>query len=135
MTIVFNTASTGVSSHLISTLSGYDGQRELQTFARHLNFRKRKLKNQGTPEEHYILPSSLFLTAAALGAQEVSAGQFAEIVTAKRHRVQSVITMAHASSYRPVVISPEASDVEVDVRSTARSWRRDRRAHDGLAHV
>jgi hypothetical protein len=71
-------------SHLISTLPGMDGTRELVAFAARCGLAPRWRQHKGQPTEHYDVTGVCRERALHLGAKEVDRKEFVEAIRAKR---------------------------------------------------
>jgi hypothetical protein len=142
MTIVFDTPCItsevpGVPcARLMSTLIGYNGQVELRTIARRLKLRKKRLKRQGEFDEHYVLFGTNIDLAKRMIAVEVSRAEYLNLLTAKRNHISSILGNATKDAPVPAVSADQEDFLDTDeIASRARRWRRERRSHEGLAHI
>lgn len=74
----------GPSSHLISTLPGHEGTRELLAFAVKIDLQEKWLQKRGTHHEHFDLNVERHDRALAEGATEVDRNQLVRYLRAKR---------------------------------------------------
>lgn len=74
----------GPSAHLISTLPGEEGSRELSAFAERMGISFAPIQNPGTYREHHDLAGDWLTRAVALGAVVLERRPFVEVLRAKR---------------------------------------------------
>lgn len=73
-----------LASHMISSLPGPDGTKELLVFASRLGLRPSWLQHPGTYREHFDLVKSRYRRALQLGARLVTTGELVEAELAKK---------------------------------------------------
>lgn len=74
----------GRCAHLISTVPGEAGARELAEFGARINLKTDWLQKKGTAEEHYDIMRGRIRAAAEAGAVQVTRRAFVQALRAKR---------------------------------------------------
>lgn len=75
---------TAKATHLISTMAGIRGRRELLDFGTRIGFKALWLKRVGTPFEHFELRGCKIESALKEGAKKVDGFRFVELLDDKR---------------------------------------------------
>ena len=92
--IIFDTPSVwkekyGPSAHLMSTLSGAEGTRELKEFAKKIGLKPYYIQKPGTEYEHFDIFKSGLEKAQKAGAKQVTRRELVEAIRKKRTAVTS----------------------------------------------
>jgi hypothetical protein len=77
----------GPSAHMLSTLPGAEGTRELLAFARQLKLKRQWLQSGGTAAEHFDPTRRRHEEALRLGAKLVTSRDLVRFIRAKRQAV------------------------------------------------
>jgi hypothetical protein len=95
----------GASAHLMSTLYGLDGTKELMTFAKKLRLDPRWVQNKGCPvKEHFDIMGVKIESALRHGATEISASALAALMQSKRATQQANIAINQKRVGTPIRI-------------------------------
>lgn len=99
------------SSHMISTLAGAEGRRELVAFGRRIGMREAWLQKPGTYLEHFDVMNSRYQDAIREGALAVGLAKTGQLMVAKR-RIELVgrVLAACAAAGLPVADRAEIEE-------------------------
>jgi Protein of unknown function (DUF4031) len=80
----------GATSHLMSTLYGYEGSQELDRFAKKIGLKRQWLQDAGHPaREHYDLMGGRLQKAIDAGAKQISRQELVALMKEKTARYQA----------------------------------------------